>query len=232
MSVLFLITARGGSKGIPGKNIKPLAGKPLIHYSIELARDFVSDDKICVSTDSDEIIQSAEQLGLSVPFKRPAELASDTAGSYDVILHALLHYSERGIHFEKVVLLQPTSPFRTKKQVEDALGLYSEETDMVISVKETKSNPLHLFYVENENGFLEKIGSKINYDRRQDVPVVYELNGAIYVFNVHSLREKKISEFTRIKKYVMPQLYSVDIDDPIDWEWSEFLLEKKIIQLK
>jgi CMP-N,N'-diacetyllegionaminic acid synthase len=229
MDVLFLITARGGSKGIPEKNIKSLAGKPLIHYSIEIARNFVDDEFICVSTDDDKIIKAVETLDLKVPFKRPSELATDTAGSYEVIMHAIQYYAGQGIHFEKIVLLQPTSPFRTKDQIAEALALFNDDTDMVVSVKETKSNPFHLLYLENEKGFLEKVIEELHYDRRQAAPKVYELNGAIYVLNVRSLKEKKISEFTKIKKYLMSELTSVDIDTPLDWEWSEFLIEKKLI---
>ena len=106
MKSLFLITARGGSKGIPHKNIKPLAGKPLICYAIDVARQFVEDMDICVSTDGDDIIEVVEKYGLKVPFKRPAELASDTAGSYEVIRHAVQFYEQKGVLYDTVVLLQ------------------------------------------------------------------------------------------------------------------------------
>ena len=114
MKSLFLITARGGSKGIPHKNIKPLNGKPLIYYAIDVARQFVEDEDICVSTDGDDIIKTVEDYNLKVLFKRPAELASDTAGSDEVILHAVQYYEALGRLYDNIVLLQPTSPFRTK----------------------------------------------------------------------------------------------------------------------
>jgi N-acylneuraminate cytidylyltransferase len=157
VKTLFLITARGGSKGILRKNIKQLGGKPLIAYSIDIARKFVSDEFICVSTDSDEIINVVENYGLKVPFKRPDELAKDVSGSYEVILHAFNWYKNNGITFKSIVLLQPTSPFRTKKNVEDALDLFSSnDLDMVVSVLKSKANPYYNLFEEDENGYLAK----------------------------------------------------------------------------
>src|SRR5215469_16971392 len=113
MRILMIITARAGSKGLPGKNTKMLGGKPLVAYTIEFAQKVKTDnDVICVSTNDDTVIEVAKSYGLDVPFKRPEELASDTAGSYDVILHALNHFEAKGQFFDAVLLLQPTSPFR------------------------------------------------------------------------------------------------------------------------
>lgn len=230
MDTLFLITARGGSKGIPGKNIKLLNSKPLIYYSIDVARKFVSDDLICVSTDDDKIIETVENYGLKIPFKRPANLATDKAGSNDVILHALNFYkSKRNI--DALVLLQPTSPFRLVKHVKESLGLYNKDVDSVMSVKITHANPYQLLYAQNKDGYIEKILKGTDFERRQDLPKVFEINGAVYVFNPHSLTKQKISEFTKIKHYEMPDLNSVDLDTSLDWTWAEFLLEKKIIEL-
>ncbi len=227
MKTLFLITARGGSKGILRKNIKQLGGKPLIAYSIDIARKFVSDEFICVSTDSDEIINVVENYGLKVPFKRPDELAKDVSGSYEVILHAFNWYKNNGITFKSIVLLQPTSPFRTKKNVEDALDLFSSnDLDMVVSVLKSKANPYYNLFEEDENGYLAK-SKKSNYTRRQDCPDVYEYNGAVYVFNVDSLNEKNINQFAKVKKIVMAEEESLDIDTPLDWEIAELLISKK-----
>lgn len=229
MDTLFLITARGGSKGIPGKNIKELGGKPLIHYSIDLARKFVQDDCICVSTDSREIIECVKKTGLNVPFIRPSELATDTAGSQEVIMHALSFYKSKG-EVKKIVLLQPTSPFRLKKHVEEALKKFTYDCDMVVSVKKTKANPYQLLYTADSKGYLEKIMTGSDVVRRQDLPVVYQLNGAVYVYNTHALLEKNIRDFKKINYCEMPEVNSVDIDEPIDWQWAEFLLEKQIIK--
>lgn len=231
MATLFLIPARGGSKGVPGKNIKLLNGKPLICYSIDMARKFVPDDLICVSTDDEAIVKTVENYGLNVPFVRPAELATDTSGSYEVILHAIDFYKKKNIDIDRLVLFQPTSPFRQVEHVKEALAKYEESLDAVISVKLTHSNPYQLMYALNKDGFIEKLMGPSHYERRQDLPEVYELNGAIYILNVNSILKNKISEFKRIRHYEMPELNSVDIDTPLDWAWAEFLIEKKIISL-
>ena len=219
---LYLIPARGGSKGIPHKNIKPLNGKPLILYSVEVARQLADDTNICVTTDDDAIIRVVEEAGLNVPFKRPAELATDTSGSYELILHALDFYEQKGVIYDVVVLFQPTSPFRTAQHVKEAMALYDDSLDMVVSVSESAANPYYSLFEENENGFLDK-SKKGNFTRRQDCPKVYEYNGAIYVMNVKSLREKSLSEFVKIRKYEMSRELSIDLDTPLDWEFAEFL---------
>lgn len=231
MNTLFLITARGGSKGVPGKNIKPLNGKPLICYSIDVARKFVADNFICVSTDDKAIIEVVENYGLKVPFVRPDELSGDTSSSYDVILHAINFYKKKDIEFQRIVLFQPTSPFRLVQHVKEAMEKYSDDVDAVLSVKLTHSNPYQLMYVQNKEGYIEKLMGASHYERRQDLPSVYELNGAIYVLNTNSIIRNKISEFKKIKHYEMPELNSVDIDTPLDWAWAEFLTEKKLIKL-
>ena len=225
MKALYLIPARGGSKGITHKNIKPLCGKPLIQYSIEVARKLASDADICVSTDDTEIKAVAEELGLSVPFLRPSYLASDTASSSDVIVHALDFYEERGIDYDTVVLLQPTSPLRTAKDVTDCLVLYSSDLDMVTTVKESSVSAV--LCRENGQGYLEKVIDRGNI-RRQDAERLYEYNGAVYVINAGAVREKGLGGFTRIKKCVMPEERSVDIDTMLDWELVEQLMSNDI----
>lgn len=227
MKALFLIPARGGSKGIPGKNRKLLAGKPLICYAIDAAREVsLSDDDICVSTDDDEIIRVVEDYGLKVPFRRPGELSQDHSGSYEVIVHALEHYKAQGKNYDAVVLLQPTSPLRTGAHVREAIERYSPECDMVVSVSEAKSNPYYVMFQEDKEGFLQHILNG-NFVRRQDCPTVYEYNGAVYVMNVRSLQEKHLSEFTKNRKYVMPASVSIDLDTPDDWDYAEYLMERK-----
>ena len=229
MSTLYLITARGGSKGIPGKNIKLLINKPLLYYAIDVARKFVSDEFICLSSDDDAIIKSAESYGLKVPFIRPDVLAQDKSGSYEVILHALEFYLNKGYKIDKIVLLQPTSPFRLVSDVKNALQLFTESIDAVYSVKITHANPFQLLYVQNNSGYLEKVISSKNYINRQEMPIVYELNGAIYVFNSSSILNTKISEFKKCIPSVMNDINSIDIDTPLDWEWAEFLLKNNKI---
>lgn len=224
MNFLVVITARGGSKGIPKKNIKLLNGKPLIQYSIDIAKTIADKKDICFTSDSDEIIEIAKNLGLKIPYKRPDELATDTANSQDVILHALDTYERiNNKTYDAIILLQPTSPFRTLKQVQDCIKLYNNSIDMVVSTKLATANPYYNLY-EEDNGFL--IPSKEgNYTRRQDCPKVWEFNGAIYIINTTSLRSEKMNAFSKIKKYSMSEQTSIDIDTPLDWKIAEFYIE-------
>lgn len=224
MKALFLITARGGSKGIPGKNIKPLAGKPLIYYSIDVARAISSDEHICVSTDDDAIIKVVEDYGLEVPFKRPYELATDTAGSYEVIRHAVEFYEEAGINYDCVVLLQPTSPLRKLEHIKESLQLFKSSLDMVVSVSRPQLNPFHNLFKENEQGYLLPSFNH-KHERRQDGEKLYCYNGSIYIINTNSLKKSHISEFEKVVKYEMDKFHSVDIDEPIDWDFTEFLIK-------
>jgi N-acylneuraminate cytidylyltransferase len=229
MKSLFIIPARGGSKGIPGKNIRPFAGKPLILYSLEIARNFASDAEICISTDSSEIAQVLMLSKYTVPFLRPEELSSDNSGMYEVLLHALNHYEKNGHFFDNLVLLQPTSPFRLSEHISVALSIYSNDLDMVVSVKPAEANPYYVLFEENADGFLEK--SKTGYfSRRQDCPAVWQYNGAIYIINPESLKKSNLGSFSKITKYVMDDLHSIDLDSELDWLFAEFINEKfKII---
>lgn len=223
MKALFLIPARGGSKGIPRKNIKELCGKPLIYYSIDVARQLADDADICVSTDDGEIIECVRKIGLDVPFVRPDHLASDTATTNDVIVHALNFYADKGINYDTVVLLQPTSPLRTAAQVREAMDLYSSELDMVVSVKESAASVV--LFKENERGYMEHAFDVSGGVRRQEALRLYEYNGAIYVMNRDSVMTKGISGFEKVVKYVMPEINSVDIDNMIDWKLCELLIK-------
>lgn len=224
--VLVVIPARKGSKGIPGKNKKLLNGKPLIAYTIEAALGVFKKEQICISTDDEDIVQLAESYGISVPFLRPAELSTDTAGSQDVLIHAYEFYREKGFDAAVVCLLQATSPFRTTKHISEATNAYSTDCDMLVSVVESKANPYFNLMEESAEGFLEK--SKVgNFKTRQEAPKVYELNGAIYFINTTSLTKQPISSFTKVLKYVMPSAASVDLDLPEDWEYATYLLQKK-----
>ena len=227
MKILVVIPARGGSKGIPHKNIKLLDGKPLINYTIDIARAIVADEDICVSTDDEEIIQVVEEYGLKVPFKRPDELATDTAGTYEVLLHALKYYEQKGRHYDVVLLLQNTSPFRKAEQVKEALKLYTLEVDMVVSVKECPANPYYCVFEEDNNGFLHVCKGDGNIFRRQDAPKVYEYNGAIYIMNVETLKTTHMHKMQKRVKYVMDELSSFDLDTMWDWQMAEMIKKEK-----
>jgi len=226
MKDLVLIPARGGSKGIPGKNIKPLNGRPLIYYTLDAACAVASPEKICVSTDSDEIIRIVGEYGLGVAFKRPDYLATDTASSYDVIRHAIDFHEQNGMNYDRVLLLQPTSPFRTELHIREALSLYQPGLDMVVSVKIARANPYFTLFEENSEGFLipSKTGS---FTRRQDCPTVYEYNGAIYIMSVQSLKNGTPGSFSKMRKYVMTEEDSLDIDTNFDWIVAEVILSKR-----
>ena len=231
MKVLVVIPARGGSKGIPHKNIKTLNGKPLIYYSIDVARQFTTDEDICVSTDDDEIIKVVEEYGLKVPFKRPDYLATDICGSNEVIQHAWKFFENKGDHYDVILLLQPTSPFRKVEFLKEAVALYDDSIDMVTSVKNAPCNPYYDGFEDNEEGLLTISKGDGTIERRQDAPKVWQLNGSIYVINPKSLMQKGLAHFTRIRKYAMSELYSVDIDNAFDWKIAELIIEEKLLGL-
>jgi CMP-N,N'-diacetyllegionaminic acid synthase len=228
MDPLVIITARGGSKGVPDKNIKLLGGKPLIAYTIEAALGVFPAERIIVSTDSEKIKQAAEKCGIEVPFLRPAELATDTASSYDVILHAMDQANQLGIIYDTVILLQPTSPFRNAQHIRGALALLRENDDMVVSVKVSEENPYYSLFEENSDGYLSR-SKEGSFTRRQDCPNVFSYNGAIYVMRAESLRKETIGSFKKVRKYVMSDLESLDIDTPLDWKLAELIMKEGLI---
>jgi CMP-N,N'-diacetyllegionaminic acid synthase len=226
MKPVVLIPARGGSKGVPGKNIRMLGKKPLLHYTIDAARRVAEDRFIYVSSDDPEIIRCAEASGLKVPFVRPAELATDDAGTFGVIMHLLEFVRKNGYEPDTVILLQPTSPFRTGVHIKEALELYEDGVDMVVSVKETHANPYFVLFEENEEGFLEK-SKTAGFTRRQDCPKVWEYNGAIYIIRVESLLRQQSLQFGKTVKYVMDDFSSHDIDTPFDWLVAESIYRER-----
>jgi N-acylneuraminate cytidylyltransferase len=226
MKDIIIIPARGGSKGILDKNIKLLNGRPLIYYTLDVACAVASSENICVSTDSEEIIRIVREYGLDVPFKRPAQLATDTVSNFEVALHALVIYKQGGLDYDRVILLQPTSPFRTATHVREALSLYQPGLDMVVSVKNTKANPYFTLFEENSEGSLTP-SMPGNFMCRQDCPVVYEYNGAIYILSVQSLQNESPKNFSKIRKYLMSEEDSLDIDTHYDWTVAEAILRAK-----
>lgn len=231
MNILYVIPARGGSKGIPHKNTKKLDGKPLINYSIDLVRSLTTDAHICLSSNDDMIIKVAMDNGLHVPFKRPDHLATDHAGTYEVLLHAIQYYEGIGRKYDLIVLLQPTSPFRQKKHIEAAIALWDPNIEMVVSVKEAASNPYYNCFEEDCNGYLRISKGDGLLERRQDAPKAWEYNGSIYVIGVDALKMHNMSEFTKVRKYQMDDVYSVDIDTMFDWKVAELMLREQLVKL-
>lgn len=228
MNILAIIPARGGSKGLPGKNIRHLCGKPLICYAIDTARSLLQDSDICITTDDTSIIDIVKNYGLTVPFVRPAELASDTATTNDVLLHAVNFYKKQGKLYDAIVLLQPTTPLRENKHIKEAVALFHTDIDMVMGVK--ASHAATVLCHENTQGFLD-VTLACNSTRRQDAPTYYEVNGAIYVINTKSLIEKGMQCFNKRLKYVMPPENSIDIDTLFDFEIAEYVLSKELVKL-
>lgn len=228
LNPLYIIPARGGSKGIPGKNIKPLAGKPLIAYAIDAAREAGgADSHIILSTDYKEIADTARGLGLPVGYMRPAELATDKSGSREVILDAMDWADRQGIEYDCVVLLQPTSPMRTADDITGALALYSNDIDMVVSVTQAATNPYYnCFETDPESGYLHISKGDGTLTRRQDAPKAWEYNGAVYVINPETIRRQPLGMFARRIPFEMPRERSIDLDTPTDWLVAEALMQQ------
>ena len=204
-----------------------LAGRPLIQYSIDAARGVADDADICVSTDSEEIAAVVRGLGLEVPFMRPAELSGDASGSREVMLHALDFFRDRGRAYDRIVLLQPTSPMRTSADVRGALELWCPDTQMVVSVCEAATNPYYTAYETDADGYLHISKGDGLYTTRQACPKVWEYNGAVYVISVDALRQMPLGAMTRRVPFIMPRERSLDLDTPIDWMVAEALMANK-----
>lgn len=226
MNTLGIITARSGSKGVKDKNIRELSGKPLIAYTIESALQSQYIDEAMVSTDSDVYAAIAKEYGADVPFLRSGDNSSDTASSLDVVFEVLDEYQRCGRDFDNIILLQPTSPLRTYKNIDEAFELfYEKEADSVVSVCECEHSPLlsnTLSADLNMFGFIKKEGNL----RRQDLGKYYRLNGAIYISKINILRKIKSFYGKNSYAYVMGQRESVDIDAELDFEYTEFLMKK------
>ena len=221
---LFIIPARGGSKGLPRKNTLNLNGKPLILYTIDAAREVCSYENICVSTDDLDIINLVESYGLKIPFVRPETLATDSADTWSVVDHAIRFYEERGKFYPRICLLQPTSPLRNSKHINECFKLWNSDIEMMVSVK--KSKKASVICHENNNGYLSLTLNK-DAKRRQDIPDYYEYNGAIYILDTETFKTKPVKEFTKIRKFVMSEVDSVDIDNEIDFKICEFILQNR-----
>ncbi|WP_414527898.1 cytidylyltransferase domain-containing protein [Nodularia chucula] len=224
-SIITIIPARGGSKGIPGKNIRPLLDKPLIAYSIIDSQEAQLVNRVYVTTDDAEIASVSRSYGAEV-IQRPIELATDTASSESALIHALTEIEKTGISPELVVFLQCTSPLRTGSDIDRAIEqLRSENADSLLSV-----SPTHRFLWHQVNGVTESI----NYDyrqrqRRQDMNPQYMENGSVYIFKPWVLKELHNRLGGKISMFVMNEEQSHEIDSLEDFEYVEFLLNKQSV---
>lgn len=221
---LGLIPARGGSKGIPGKNTIDLAGKPLIAWTIEAARTSRYLDRVVLTSDSEDIQRVAREHGCEVPFTRPAELATDEAPGIAPVLHALDTLDEE---FGWVVLLQPTSPLRVTADIDAAIELcLARDATACVSVTPTPHSPYWTFVLD-AGGRMQPVVD-VTAARRQDLPRTVMLNGAVYVARVPALRAAKTFLQPSTVAYNMPYERSVDIDTPLDLRVAALLLEERV----
>jgi CMP-N,N'-diacetyllegionaminic acid synthase len=223
---LAVIPARGGSKGIPGKNIIDLNGKPLIQYSIDAALESKYIDDIIVSTDSEEIANVAKQCGAKVPFIRPSELSSDQAKTIDVLIHAIAEMKNSGKEYDYIVLLQPTQPLRLSQHIDESIEkLVESEKESLVGVTPVQDHPILVRSI-NESEELVPLLNTSSTVRRQDFPDYYKVNGAIYVNKLDGFNNET-SLNDNIVPYVMDYRYSVDIDEMIDLEIAKVFLNHK-----
>lgn len=229
MKILCIIPARGGSKGVPRKNIKLLAGKPLLEYTSSIALQSNLLSKVIVSTDDDEIISVAKRLGVEIPFKRPLNLATDSSPTLPVILHALEHFESKGIFFDAVCLLQIISPFRTLEFLDKAIQKFIEsESDSLISVQEVphEYNPHWSFELDENENLKIATGDKTIITRRQDLPKAYHRDGSIYITKTKVLKEQNSLYGTNISYILSPKEFYVNIDTLEDWKKAEELVKR------
>jgi N-acylneuraminate cytidylyltransferase len=222
--IIAVIPARGGSKRLPRKNVLPLNGKPLIAWSIEAAQNSKYIDSIFVSTDDKEVAEVSREFGVDVPELRPEELASDTATTESVIFYTLNKFGQDA---DVVVILQPTSPLRTSKNIDEALELFvKKDAFSVVSVTPCEHSPVWSNTLPKDRamgGFLKSEALR----RSQDLEEFYRLNGAIYSFDINKLEEiGEIVYTSESYAYVMENEVSQDIDTQLDFDMSEFILRK------
>ncbi len=235
MKVLGIIPARGGSKGLPRKNIRILGGKPLIVHTIEAALQSRLD-RVVLSTDDEEIAEAGRLAGVDVPFIRPAELAADNTSSLAVLLHALHFMEDKQSYFpEAVAFLQPTSPFRNAHHINEALErLADSEATSAIGVTEVRDvHPYFMFEVNDDFHLRPFIRIKSRPLRRQDLPVYYRINGSMYISRRDYFRDispdAPVFDFDASVACIMDSVSSVDINDYLDFQRAELLLSEKTL---
>jgi CMP-N-acetylneuraminic acid synthetase len=226
--IVCVIPARGGSKGLPGKNIKMFCGKPLIAYTIEQARQSKYIDRIIVSTEDEKIAQISLEYGAEVRFIRPMEIAGGSSSTVDVLLHAINWLEDVDRYaFDILLLLHTTTPLRSVEDINKSISLMVEENaDNVFSVAEAHRNPYFNMVEINKNGYAALV-KQGNFTTRQAAPLIYDMNSSIYVWWKELLKEKKKVFLDKTKIYVMPKERSIDIDDNIDFKIAEIMMEER-----
>lgn len=227
-TVLAIIPARGGSKGVPRKNVKDLCGKPLIAWTIEEALKSKYIDRLIVSTEDDEIAEISKKYGAEVPFVRPKELAEDTSKAIDTYIYTVnkLRYDFK-YRPDIILILQATSPFRKTKHIDEALNLFiNKQADSVISVMEIDNYPEWLKKITQEGKLIDYIDSTKNYLNRQEIDEYYVPNGAIYIFKTEIITNLKTYYTDDTYAYIMQKEESIDIDTKFDFKIAQLILKE------
>jgi len=224
MKNLAIITARSGSKGLPDKNVKELKGKPLLAYSIEAARESGCFETVMVSTDSKKYAEISRKCGAEVPFLRSESASSDAASSWDAVLEVIDKYEGIGKTYDTFCLLQPTSPMRTYRDIENAYRVYEEKKAVAVISMTEVDHPLSWCGLIGENGSLEGFINKSDNKQRQAQETYYRPNGAIYIASIPEFRKDQFLYRKGSYVYIMPKERSVDIDTEFDFKFAEFLL--------
>lgn len=221
--ILAFIPARGGSKGIPHKNITPLAGEPLIAYTIKAAKESIYIDDVIISTDSESIAEVARDYGAQVPFMRPADLSGDKAKIIEAVLHGLDTLQKKGDSYDVLVLLQPTQPLRTSYHIDRSIESFFHNGERpLVSVSQVTDSPLLIRSI-NENGDLLPLLSSKSTVRRQDMPAYYRVNGCIYINKTDELTLETSFNDNNVP-FIMEKQYALDIDEPEDLQLADFYL--------
>jgi CMP-N-acetylneuraminic acid synthetase len=230
MRILGIIPARGGSKGVPRKNIKLLNGKPLLQYTSEIALESQYLTTVILSSDDTQIITVAKSLGIQVPFLRPEEFAKDTTPTLDVIIHALQWYQNQAIFFDAVCLLQVTSPFRTVAFLDKAVEKFiTSDCDSLVSVQKVphEYNPHWTFELNPEGNLKIATGEDQIISRRQELPDTYHRDGSIYIMKTEVLLQQHSLYGKSISFIESPPEFYVNIDTIADWETAEQMIKNK-----
>jgi CMP-N,N'-diacetyllegionaminic acid synthase len=230
MKILGIIPVRGGSKSVPKKNIKLLAGKPLLQYTVDVVKQSKNISRLILSSDDNTIIKVAQQLNLEVPFIRPTKLAEDDTPTLAVIQHALKFFIAKDVHFDAVCLLQVTSPFKTAQFIDDAINKFIEsDADALVSVQQVPDefNPHWTFKVNSKDNLELFTGEKQIISRRQDLPKAYHRDGVIYITKTSVLLEQNSLYGSRLSYVESPSGFNINIDTMKDWKKAEDYLNAK-----
>jgi len=233
MNILWLITARSGSTGIPNKNIRELNNIPLLAYKIKTALTLSPSEDVWVSTDSSEYADIAKKYGAKVPYIRPKKLSTNSASSVDVVLHVMKFAKSIGKNYDFIGLLEPTSPFVYFEDIKSALvKLYdNKKADAIVAVRETRPNT---FFIQEDSEFLDQISKRMREVRslgRQSFNREITPSGGFYISKWDVFFEKKTFYTDKTLAYEVPVESELEIDEPIDWMWAEFLIKENIINI-